>query len=262
MRQTAEAAGRLAAEKRARQEIQVWEKSAGHPVSEADMAANALILEHLRAARPGYGWLSEETADDPSDRAAQRVWVVDPIDGTKAFLRGGADWCVGIALVEHGQVVAGVVHVPDVGETYEAWAGGGAFRNGQPLAVSDCGAICGCKMIASRMLVDHPGWADPWPDMALAAPRPNATLLRMAHVAAGQQDATMALWRKSDWDLAAGTILIEEAGGIVTDHRGKPFEFNQTVPAQQSLVAAGKALHPLLLERTRAVRLPDPQDLR
>ncbi len=258
MREAARAAGALALDLGRQEGLAVWNKSQGHPVTDADIAVNALLAERLGAARPDYGWLSEETPDDPRNRQAGRVWVVDPIDGTRAFMAGTPDWCVALAVVAGGEAVAGVIHAPATGEMFEAWRGGGAYLNGQPIVAGDHPDIAQCRMVASSQVFSHPVWTRPWPAMTLADPRPNATLLRIAHVAAGRQHATLTLWNKSDWDLAAGTVLIEEAGGRATTHRGERFCFNRQVPAQQSLVAAGKALHPLLIERTRPVELPDP----
>jgi myo-inositol-1(or 4)-monophosphatase len=235
-----------------------WEKYPGHPVTEADIAANTLIRKRLMEARPDYGWLSEETALSKATQLEQTVWCVDPIDGTRAFMSGQPYWCIGLSLVKRGQAVAGVVHAPLLGETYVAEWGRGAYLNGEPISTSDRSEEDGCKMIAAQSMLTHPAWRVPWPKMELANPKPNATLLRMCWVATGKWDATLALWRKSDWDLAAGSIIVEEAGGLATTHLGEPFLFNRSEPAQRSLIAAGKALHPLLVERVKGVRLPDP----
>lgn len=262
MRSAAREGGRLAMDYKARGETKAWEKSPGHPVTEADLAVNTLLARRLGNAREMYGWLSEETADDPKNRAPERVWVVDPIDGTRAYMRGDPHWCVGLAVVERGEVVAGVVYAPEFDELYEARRGGGAYLNGCPLRVSDSNTIEGCRMIASEALLRHSDWPAPWPGVVVADPKPNATLLRFAHVARGDWDATMALWRKSDWDIAAGAILVSESGGCATTHLGEAFTYNRPVPAQRSVIAAGKRLHPLLVERTCTVRLPAPNDNR
>ncbi len=235
-----------------------WEKSPGHPVTEADLAVNAYLEARLRDERGDYGWLSEETADDAERLRRRRVWVVDPIDGTRAYMRGGADWCVGLALVEDGAAVAGVVYAPVQDELYDAAAGAGARLNGAPIGVSERASETGARLIVAKELPAHPSWPEPWPEMIVCDPKPNATLYRMALVAAGRWDGAMALWRKSDWDVAAGAVLINEAGGAATTHLGEDLVFNRPAPAQRSLVAAGKGLHPLLIGRTRVVRLPDP----
>ena len=258
MRFAAREAGQLAMDFKARGETEAWEKSPGHPVTEADLAVNTLLARRLGAARGLYGWLSEETADDPRNRAPERVWVVDPIDGTRAYMRGDPHWCVGLAVVERGEVVAGVIYAPEFDALYEARRGGGAYLNGTPLSVSARDRVDGCRMIASSSMLRHKDWPTPWPPVVVADPKPNATLLRLAHVARGDWDATLALWRKSDWDIAPGAILVHEAGGHATTHLGESFHYNRPVPAQRSVIAAGKHLHPLLVERTHKVRLPDP----
>lgn len=258
MRESAIEAGRLALGFVSRGDTQGWEKSPGHPVTEADLAVNRLLAERLQGARPDYGWLSEETADLPEARQKRHVWVVDPIDGTRAFMRGGADWCIGLAVVEDGRPVASVIHAPVTDETFEATRGGGAYLNGQPISVSGQSGLDGARLVVNRSLLDHPAWPRPWTGITVPEPKPNATLYRLALVATGSWDASFVLFRKSDWDLAAGALLVEEAGGLATTHDGEAFRFNQAVPAQRSMLAAGKALHPLLVRRMKMVALPDP----
>ncbi|MEM1106151.1 MAG: inositol monophosphatase family protein [Pseudomonadota bacterium] len=255
-------AGALAQSLRGQATRTAWEKAPGDPVTEADLAVDRLIAKRLKAARPAYGWLSEETADHFPARQRDRVWVVDPIDGTKAYIRpGDPHWCIGIALVEHGQPVASVVFAPDLGELYVAEAGRGASLNGAPVFASTQARLEGCRMIASTQMLRHPGWPKPWPDVTMADPRPNATLLRLAWVACGRWDATMAMAQKSDWDLAAGALLVAEAGGVASTHLGEAFQFNRRLPAQRSLIAAGKRLHRLLVQRTEGVLRPSGADV-
>lgn len=258
LRAVAHEAGQLAIDYFERSDVRFWDKAKGHPVTEADIEVNNLIRKRLMAARPDYGWLSEETALDNQTRTAERVWVVDPIDGTRAFMRQEPYWCIGLGVLERGRARVGVVHAPILGETYHAQQGGGAFLNSETIHVSDCTDENGCRMIASESMLKHPAWKVPWPEMTLADPKPNATLLRMCWVASGRWDATLALWRKSDWDLAAGSVIVQEAGGIATTHLGEPYIFNRGEPAQRSLLAAGKALHSLISARVKGVRLPDP----
>ncbi len=242
-----------------RRGLKVWDKIPGHPVTDADIAVNTLLAERLRSARPDYGWLSEESAAEPDTRSPERVWVVDPIDGTRAYLRErDPNWCIGVAVVENGQAVAGVVYAPEQEALYEARLGGGAYRNGELLKSSRIKHEEGCRLITNKGLVQHPDWREPWPALTVADPKPNATLLRLAFVAEGSWDAALVLFRKSDWDLAAGVILVQEAGGEATTHMGEPFQFNGPVPAQRSIIAAGKHLHPLLVRRTQMVALPNP----
>ncbi len=236
-----------------------WDKTPGHPVTEADLAVNALLLERLRDARPDYGWLSEETTDRADARSQARTWVIDPIDGTRAYMRpADPNWCIALALVEAGEAVAGVLYAPMHEELYAAHKGGGAFLNGEALSVSQRHEEARARIIIDEAVVKHPGWPKPWPDLILPKPKPNATLYRMALVAAGRWDATFALVRKSDWDLAAGAVLVAEAGGMVSTHIGTPLRFNRDIPAQRSMLTAGKPLYGLLLDRMKHLDLPDP----
>ncbi len=258
LRAVAKEAGDLAMSFLGKNELVTWDKSKNHPVTEADIEVNALIRHRLREARPDYGWLSEETDLDQHAPVAHRTWIVDPIDGTRAFMRGQPYWCIGIGVIENGQAVVGVVEAPMLKQTFHAMLGGGAFLNDQPINISDCNREEGCRIITNQGMLTHPAWPIPWPEMELADPKPNATLLRMCWVASGEWDAVLALWRKSDWDLAPGAIIVREAGGLATTHLGEDYVFNRGEPAQRSLLAAGKALHSLLVARVKGVRLPDP----
>lgn len=258
MRGAAREAGRLAMELRPKVVGQAWEKEPGHPVTDGDLAVNTLLARRLGAARPDYGWLSEETVDDLANRRQRRIWMVDPIDGTRAYIAGGSDWCIGLAIVENGEAIAGVIYEPEANRLYEAHLGGGAWLNGERIFASSAARVEGARLIASKgILKPRPG-REPWPPVTIADPKPGATLLRMAYVAAGEWDGAFALGMKSDWDLAAGAILVQEAGGRASTHAGTPFVFNRQHPAQTSFLVAGKALHPLLMRRTKLVRLPDP----
>lgn len=251
-------AGELALDYFERSDVRVWDKSKGHPVTEADIAVNTLIRDRLMKARPNYGWLSEETALSNETRTANRVWIVDPIDGTRAFMRQEPYWCIGLGVLEAGRPHAAVIRAPVMGETYHAVRGGGAYLNDESIRVTDVCEEAGCRLITNEGMLTHPAWVEPWPEVNLARPKPNATLIRMCWVASGRFDAVLTLWRKSDWDLAAGALLVEEAGGLATTHLREPYVFNRGEPAQRSLLAAGKPLHSLLSARVAGVRLPDP----
>lgn len=260
MRDAARAGGQLALDYLARRNgPKSWTKDDNSLVTEADLAVNELLGTRLMAARPDYGWLSEETADDRAARQKHRVWVVDPIDGTRAYVRGNdPHWCVALAVIEDGVAVASVIYAPAFDELYEARIGGGAYLNGTQIFASKMSEETGARLITNRAMIDHPAWPTPWPKVVVSTPKPNATLYRMALVAAGRWDGTLALFRKFDWDLAAGAVLVGEAGGLVSTHLGETLRFNQHNPAQRSLVAAGKLLHPLLVERVKHVDLPEP----
>lgn len=258
MRQVAREAGKLALQYQHKRQLDVWDKTKGHPVSEADLAVNDLLEETLRKARPHYGWLSEESAQDAETRSGVRVWVVDPIDGTRAFIKGAPYWCIGLSVIEQGFVRAGVIYAPQLDQLYEARLGGGAFLNNQPIHASDKREIENARLITNESVITHPSWPRPWPPVEVMKPKPNATLLRMCLVANGEWDAVLAFVRKSDWDLAPGAIIVSEAGGVAQTHLGEPYVFNRSEPAQRSLLAAGKPLHSLLSARVNRVKLPDP----
>ncbi|MGB0263096.1 MAG: inositol monophosphatase family protein, partial [Henriciella sp.] len=133
-----------------------------------------------------------------------------------------------------------------------------ARRNGEIIRVSDQSCIQGCRMVATEEMFSHKSWPETWPEMVFARPKPNATLLRLCAVASGEWDAAMALWRKSDWDLAPGSLIVEEAGGLATTHLGEHYRFNQLIPAQRSLLSAGTKLHSLLRARVDHVKLSNP----
>jgi len=261
MRDTAIRAGRLAMRMKQEGTAHARKKADYSPLTAADLAVNVMIGEALRTARPGYGWLSEETVDAPRTRYQDRVWVVDPIDGTRAFMREQDPyWCIAISIVEQHEAIAAVLYAPMLDMLFEASAGGGAYLNGDKLSVSDCAVEAGCRMIAGKEMIHHKSWPEPWPEMTLPDPKPNATLLRMAMVATGLWDATIALVRKSDWDVAAGALLVQEAGGVATTHIGEPFRYNRNVPAQRSILAAPAALHAQIMQRVDVVVLPDPAE--
>ncbi len=235
-------AGALASRMR-RDGLSIDYKAGGSPVTDADLAADALLTRVLRGARPDYGWLSEETADDPARLSCRRLFVVDPIDGTRAFLNDRPWWAISLAVVEDGRPVAGVVFAPELDETYAATLDGGATLNGAPIGVSGATRLEDCHMAGD------PGFfrKHPWPTMRVEAR--NSTAYRMCLVASGAFDAAVAPVAKHDWDLAAADLIAIEAGAFVGDHTGAPFAYNRPVPVQSSLVCVTPALTPLILER-------------
>jgi myo-inositol-1(or 4)-monophosphatase len=253
LREVAHEAGRLALNLQ-ESELKIWRKPGGSPVTNADLAADALIRDRLRAARPDYGWLSEETADDSSRLMARRVFMVDPIDGTSAFMKGRPWWTVSVAVVENGRALTGVIYAPGLEETYEAALGGGAKLNGAPIHASACADLESCAMLSPKGAFANWAGSEPWPEMRVE--NRNSVALRMALVAAGTFDAAVALSPKSDWDIAAGLVIAGEAGAVCTDHRGRPLILNSPSASHPSLVCAGPALHPLILQRTAPIDLP------
>ena len=235
-----------------------WDKGKGNPVTEADLAVDRFLNERLRAARPGYGWLSEETEDDLARLATESVFVVDPIDGTVAFMKSRPHFTICAGVVCGGVPVAGAVYNPITEECFTAHVGGGAFLNGSPLNVTVRDRVEHCRMLADKPMFSHPAWNVapnvPWPSMEIETR--NSIAYRMALVAAGQFDAMLALSAKHDWDLAAADIIVSEAGGVVTTHAGKRLRYNQENTLQPSVVASGPRLHGLLLERVSHLNLP------
>ena len=250
IRQAALDAGALAlAEREAGLKIEA--KPGGSPVTSGDLKVDALLRDRLLTARPDYGWLSEETADSAARLERSRIFVVDPIDGTIAYMKRTPWWCVPIAVIEEGQVVAAVIHAPVTGETFEAVRGGGARRNGAAIAASDADTLEDASVLGDARLIEGPHWDEPWPPLRFE--KRNALAYRMALVAAGAFDAALALTPKWDWDVAAGSLIAEEAGARVSDHLGRPWRFNRPDPRQTSLVCAAPALHPMIVRRCRNV---------
>jgi myo-inositol-1(or 4)-monophosphatase len=235
--------------------LQIEKKPDGTPVTGADLAVDALLTERLRAARPDYAWLSEETADNTDRLSARRVFIVDPIDGTRAYMRGKPWWAVCIAVVEDGRPIAGVVHAAALDERYEAAAGAGAALNGRPIHASRTATLEHCRMLGDEAMFAHPAWRDPWPSMTIESR--NAVAYRMALTASGAFDAAVALSGKSEWDIAAAALIAAEAGAIVSDHKGAPFVFNTPKARAKSLICAAPGVYSLILARTSPIDLPD-----
>lgn len=217
---------------------QVWMKGGTSPVSEADHAADAYLRETLLAARPDYGWLSEETADDPIRLVARRTFVVDPIDGTRGFLEGLRSWCVSVAVVEDGRTLAGVLECPAKDETYWALPGQGAFRNGKPIAVRGPTAtveIGGLKQLIDLMPAE-------WQSRLQRAPHIPSLAYRLAMVANGTLDATFIKPNAHDWDIAAADLILREAGGALLDRHGRAPLYAGEVIRHGALVAGSGEL--------------------
>ncbi len=224
-------------------ESEIWNKSNNSPVTDADIAVNTYLLTELMKARPGYGWLSEETKDDGSRRQKKRVFVVDPIDGTRAFIKRRPHFVVSVAIIEDGRSVAGALYNPLTDEAFDAHLGGGAKLNGAAISVTDTVQIENTRMIG----YDFKFRAQKiWPAMTYEAR--NSMAYRIALVASGQADATIAFTPKCDWDLAAAALIASEAGATITDRDGDRFEFDKDGVVKSGVICAGPRLHPLLLE--------------
>jgi myo-inositol-1(or 4)-monophosphatase len=232
----------------------VRSKGAAGPVTDIDMAADALLKERLRAARPDYGWLSEETVDSPERLNHRRAFVVDPLDGTSAFIQGLDDFCTSLAVVEDGRPIAAAIFAPLRRKMYAAAEGAGTTCNEAPVATTDRAELAGARLIGKPGMFADRRWNPPWPEVR--ASHINAIALRLAMVAAGAFDGVFALGFKSEWDTAAGALLVSEAGGVITDPWGAPLRFNQLDPRAPGAVAAGPVLHAMLIEQLRNVPHP------
>jgi len=229
------------------QGVQHWQKQDSSPVSEADLAIDEFLGETLSSGRPDYGWLSEETEDDPARLGKDRIFVVDPIDGTRAFLRGKPHFVISIAVVEQARPIAGVLYNPVLDELYTAHTGGGAKLNGVPISPAPRQRLTDAHMIGSEMLYRHPAWPEAWPEMTISTV--NSIAYSIGLVATGVAHGAVALSRKADWDLAAADLILTEAGGCLTDHRGGGFLYNQEKPHHPSLAAASPDFHGVLLKK-------------
>jgi len=236
-------AGRIAM-RHWRADPETWEKPDGAgPVTEADLAVDAALAAQLRAARPGYGWMSEETPDDPADRAGRTLFVIDPIDGTRAYAAGEEAWAVAIAVVRDGVPVAGVVHMPAKGgRVYAAAAGLGALRDGAPIAArAQAPALDAAHMLVTKPNLAPGLWRGPVPRVTRHF-RPSLAY-RLALVAEGRFDGMLTLRDAWAWDVAAGALIAAEAGATVTDRLGGVLRFDLPGRKTAGVLAAPPGLH-------------------
>lgn len=229
--------------------LKSWVKHGDSPVSEADIAVDELLHSRLANSADDYGWLSEESENDPSRLTKRQVWVIDPIDGTRAFIAGRTDWSISAALVEDGRPVVAVVYAPVSDEFFTAVSGQGATRNGAPIAAVAGSSLDGARTAGPRRLLDQ---MTAQRSGLVAMPRIHSLALRLVRVAQGELDAAIAGGNSHDWDLAAADLLVHEAGGMLTSLDGSPLIYNQPDPVHSVLVAAGRERHPALLELVRA----------
>jgi len=227
--------------------LRTWTKGKDSPVSEADIAVDKLLRERLT--QPGIGWLSEESVDDRARLSSPRVFIVDPIDGTRAYIAGKPDWSICAALVENGRPVAAAVFAPVTGEMFAAVKGRGTTRNGKPVAARDGhdlrGArIAGPKSFLERLAASSPG--------LVPVPKIHSLALRLTRVAQGEIDIAMASINGRDWDLAAADLLVHEARGAMTDIAGEPLVYNLHDPVHGALLAAGPDRHRAMLDLVRS----------
>jgi myo-inositol-1(or 4)-monophosphatase len=223
------------------------------PVSEADIAVNDLLQEKLTRLVPGAGWLSEETADVSGARSGSQVWIVDPIDGTRAFIAGRPDWTISVALVEDGRPTLAALYAPVTEEMFLAAQGGGATLNGDPIMVSAGDGLTGARVAGPKRYLDRLEGLTP---ALLPQPKVHSLALRLTRVGSGALDAALSSGGSHDWDLAAAHLLVHEAGGLLTDFAGRALTFNRTKTVHGALIAAGPARHGAILGLVRD-RMPE-----
>jgi myo-inositol-1(or 4)-monophosphatase len=222
----------------------IWSKAGGSPVTEADVAVDTFLKVKLSEALPQASWLSEETADDPARIGCELVWIVDPIDGTRAFLSGSHDWSVSIALLAEGRPVLGVVYAPAHNTLYEARRGEGALRDGEAIEISPAEGLPDVSIAGPKGMLDE---LEQRIGIFKRPPRIPSLALRLARVADGSVDAGLVSANARDWDIAAADLILEEAGGVLTGLDNVPPVYNQSDPVHGELIAAPRRLHPRLI---------------
>ncbi|TPG39030.1 3'(2'),5'-bisphosphate nucleotidase CysQ [Sphingomonas koreensis] len=218
-----------------------WDKAPGHPVCDVDVDVNTLLHARLSALLPEAGWLSEETVDNADRLSRERLWVVDPIDGTRDYLRGRDGWAVSIALVEHGQPVIAVLDCPPRAAVFRAEAGQGATLNGGRIR-----AATRTQLSGARVPTDALTKADR--DLTTVY-RPNSIALRIAMVACGEADLVATLRWGHEWDIAAATLIAREAGAEISDAFGQPLTFNTRTAEAFGVLATSRGLREAAIER-------------
>ena len=229
--------------------LDVWEKDPGNPVCAADLAVDRYLREELGRLLPAAGWLSEETADAPERLAGGLIWLVDPIDGTRDFIRGRPGWAVSVALVSAGRPLLGYLIAPARGEFWHGEAGHGSWRNGARLVASRRAELTGARVPADHL---------PGVDAGLTVvDKPNSIALRIAMVAANEADLVATLRWGWEWDIGAAALIAREAGAAVTDAFGQPLNYNKRDPRAFGVLVTAPAIHAaavdLLAERAARI---------
>jgi len=216
------------------------------PVTAVDLAVDACLAARLRGARPDYGWLSEESDDDPARLAAERVFIVDPVDGTRSLIEGSGHWAHALAVAERGVVTAAVIYLPMRDKLYAAAAGQGARLNGAPIRAGTRSALPGATLLAAKPALEPAHWRGGQVPVLRRGFRPSLAY-RLALVAEGRFDAMLTLRPTWEWDAAAGDLILREAGAATSDRRGGTLRFNNPVPQVAGIAAANHRLHSGLL---------------
>ena len=230
----------------------VRSKAHGHPVTDADLRANECIRTIIQRAFPNDGWLSEETRDSSDRMRRRRVWIVDPLDGTKEFIQKIPEFCVSVALVEDGVPIVGVSYNPISSELFSAARGLGVHRNGTQRHTSETDSLADTRVLASRSEAARGEW-DLFENSFHLVPT-GSVAYKLALVAAGLGDATFTLTPKHEWDVCAGAALIREAGGQIADCDGQPLTFNQPDPIFPGIIATNGRLFESILATIKARR--------
>jgi myo-inositol-1(or 4)-monophosphatase len=222
-------------------DAKVWDKTKGDPVSELDHAVDALLKQRLGAVLPQAGWLSEETADNTDRLSSDMLWLVDPIDGTRDFIRGRAGWCISVALIANGQPLFAVMAAPVTEQIWIAKAGDGVHCNGKSLTASQRK-----EFASSRVPADDLPRNDS--DLVIVS-KPNSIAMRMTMVACDRADLVAALRWGHEWDIAAAHLIAQEAGAIVTDAFGQSIRYNKPEPKDFGLICCAPGIHAAAVER-------------
>lgn len=224
----------------------MWDKPGGlGPVTEADIAVDNMLREELVAARPAYGWLSEETEDSPARLHADKVFIVDPIDGTRSFIEGSKTWAHSLAIAEHGEITAAVVYLPMLDKIYAATRGRGAFLNDARITASSVENLGDATVLGAKPTFEPWNWAGGNIPPVKRAFR-SSLAYRMSLVGEGRFDAMLTLRATWEWDIAAGALIVTESGGHATDRRLMPLVFNNPGAQVNGIVAGGSFIHPTL----------------
>lgn len=214
-------------------------KDGGDPVTEADVLLDGILKDILL--QDGEGWLSEETRDDHSRLDAECVWIVDPLDGTREFIQGIPEWCVSVAYIVNGKPEAAGICSPSANQVFLGTRQQGVTLNGKPVQVSDKRDLTGATVLASRSEVNRGEWKQ-FENAAFEIIPMGSVAYKMARISAGLEDITFTLVPKNEWDVAAGWLLVEAAGGKVLDKNGQLRQFNQEDPLLPGLFAANPTI--------------------
>ena len=244
----AEAAGEIAL-KHWKNDYKTWDKGDAGPVTEADLEVDAHFKYTLLGARPDHGWLSEESEDNPDRLSKRKTIIVDPIDGTRSFIAGDKTWAHSIAIVDDGRPVAAVVYLPALERMYTATPDG-AFLNGQAIFASSCQSLDDASVLAPKVALDDHYW-DRWTPGFARHFRPSLAY-RLALVAEGRFDAMITLRKAWEWDIAAGALIAQAAGAIVSDRQRQPLRFNSASRLLDGVLTGNRDLHDQMASRLKS----------